>query len=445
MTARPPTGPVIEAWPFTQRPPPRVGSALNPLYISRLQGLCDTGYPARWQDLLNELRQKDTFLHSLLQTRETALLSKGWTVSDAVRPGKKKPTAKAIKRAAYCRELLSKIDGLERSLAHLVDAVYKGYSVVQIVWERRGGKFVPAALEPVHSRRFAFGADGGLYFFDEGNSDVPHPGIDFRREAPYNFIVHTPRVTGDALPREGLGRLLCWYSAFRSWAWRDWLLYAELYGKPITTLKYDRQSTQAEDETLAQRIVDELTATNRAIYPNNMDLMVEWAKSTGSAGVSPCEAILARCGSEMALAVLGQQQTTADVTGGMGARGDTRDLVRKDICSADGLSIGESITRDLIGAIYDVTWGDREELCSFGFNTQEAQDAQALLQALKLGSELGMRVPVAHAHDVIGWPVAADEEPVLGESAPAMRPLGAPGPQEPKEDEGEPETDPGGE
>ena len=47
----------------------RYGSALDLDVISRALHFADTGYPAAFHDILNELRQKVAPLHSVLQTR----------------------------------------------------------------------------------------------------------------------------------------------------------------------------------------------------------------------------------------------------------------------------------------------------------------------------------------------------------------------------------------
>lgn len=414
---RPIRGRAIPEWQASRQLQARVGSGLNPLVISRLMAQCDAGYPARWHDLLNELRQKDGYLQSVLQTRETALMAAGWNIADFLRPGEQKPSRKAVKRAARVREIVSGIRGMSRAIAHLSDATYKGYSVVEIIYGDVDGSPVPVALEPVAGRRFSFGEDGRLRFFDDGGQQWP--GWDFQAELPHKFIVHAPRVNGDVLPREGLGRVLSWYCAFRSWGWRDWLLFAELFGKPITRVEYDRSAVGTDDQYLAEEIANELTGTNRAVHPDSIKVFVEWAKSTGSGGESPCSAIIDRAGIEMALATIGQQLTTSGASGGLGGNGDVRDLVRKDILASDDVQLSETLRDQLIGTIYDFEYGDRSDLAYWTFNTAGAGNTKALLEAMSTGAGLGMKIPVSHAHDVTGWPQAAEGEPALGDTAPA--------------------------
>ena len=75
----------------------RVGSALNPRRGVQHPDHRGPGEPAQWHDLLNELRQKDGVIHSVLQTREDALLGCPWVLLPYVQTGKRKSTKRAEK------------------------------------------------------------------------------------------------------------------------------------------------------------------------------------------------------------------------------------------------------------------------------------------------------------------------------------------------------------
>ena len=165
-----------------------------------------------------------------------------------VQTGKRKPTKRAEKVAALCSEWLRQIPDLDRALAHLTDAVYKGYSVCEVTWARRG-RYLIGRAPP----------DPGAPLCLRWRAEPPRlrrraarlPGDDLIRQYPYRFVVHQPRVNGDSPAREGLGRVLVWLSCFASWSWRDWMLFAELFGKPWRILTLDREKLQDEDEAAA--------------------------------------------------------------------------------------------------------------------------------------------------------------------------------------------------
>jgi phage gp29-like protein len=398
--------------------------------------------------LLNELRQKDPFIQSLFGTREAAVLSCGWTVTAYTEEGKKKPSAKALKIASWVRKVLGQIDGFDRSLAHLLDAIYKGYAVCEVDYIRDKGSIVPKCLRPIAGRRFAFDDTHKLRWYDEGLVGGNTYGVDVFSAFPGKFVKHTPRINGDLLPREGLGRTACWYSCFRSWAWRDWMLCAELYGKPIKRVVYKKGSTTGEDEAAAVEIIQDLTANNAAVHSDALDVIIEWAKSTGSSGESPSESILRTAGAELALAVLGQQMTTGSTSGGLGGSGDTRENVRKDILEQDAKCLSETIRDQLIR--YLVMWEFGKEAVKltpwFSFITEEDSDTKSALESLDIAvNKLKMKIPASYAHEELGYPEPLGEEPVLGESETEEgeeKPVATTGPTGPTGPDGEEEEEP---
>lgn len=186
----------------------RIGSALTPRRISTIMTMADTGYVSAWHDLLNEIRQKDGALHSVLQTRETALLSKGWDLSPWKEEGSDDVSPQDEEIAGFCRGAIREIKGFERNLAHLCDAVYKAFSISEILWKKRAdGALVPHCLNAIQGRRWKVSQEQTLGLYDGAQYAPP---LEVIRDYPSRFIVHTPRVNGDQLAREGLGRCLVW-------------------------------------------------------------------------------------------------------------------------------------------------------------------------------------------------------------------------------------------
>lgn len=391
----------------------RVGSALTPRRISSILTQADQGQPAQWHDLLNELRQKDGVLHSVLQTREAALLGCAWDVVAPLPSGKRKPTRRSEKIAALCREWVNNVPNWDRGLAHLLDGNYKGFAVCEVTWRRSGRYIVPAGLHPIQGRRFAFDEQQRLRWYDDGLR--PPPGDDFLSQHPRRFLVHQPRINGDSPTREGLGRVLAWLSCFATWSWRDWMLFGELFGKPWRILTLTRNGIQSEDETAAEGIVQDATASTAILLYENMKLEVKWPDAPGGASSSPSPAVIDKAGSHMALAVLGQLGTTGDVQNGLGGKGDARERVRKDILHADDVALSSTL-RQLLAWCVEINFGPREPVPFWTFQTGDAGDTEAAARTLDTAkNKLGLRVPVAHARAVLAIPQPAPGEPCLGD------------------------------
>lgn len=428
----------------------RLGESLTPLRISSVLRMADSGQLRPLHDLLNEVRQKDGSLHSILQTREGALLSCGWAISPDVE-GLEKDTpeyADAEERADYCRQIVGKLRvqigehsfGIDRAIAHLMDAPYKGVAVLEILWSKLGVALVPTALTIVEGRRLAWSEQARLCFYDPdtyGTDAKPAssawPGVPLG-DYPSKFIVHIPRVNGDSPQREGLGRLLLWLACFRLWSVRDWLLFAELYGKPYREFIYKTDGTVDEDKLMAETMARFTTSKTAMVHSDQVEVKVSWPEATGGAQASPSPAIMQAMRDDMALATIGQLATTSSTTNGLGGSGDARDLVRQDIKHADEVQLSDTLRFQLLARIVRLKYGNTDRLPYWSFLTDDAVDVKATLEAMAIGAKLGMRIPIAHAHDVTGWPMATDEDPALDAPEPVVLPPGAPPGSPAKED-----------
>lgn len=419
----------------------RIGSALTPRRVSSILSVADQGEPAQWHDLLNELRQKDAVIHSVLQTREDALLGCPWTVQPVVAFGKRRPTRRAEKVAAFCAEWLRQIPQWDRSLAHLLDAIYKGFSVCEITWAKRGRHLVPVGLHPIQGRRWAFDDTQTLRFYDDGLR--AYPGDDVIRQYPARFLVHQPRVNGDAPTREGLGRVLVWLACFASWSWRDWMLFAELFGKPWRILTLDRSNNvQDEDEAAAEEIVQDATSSTSILLYENMKLDIRWPDAPGGASSSPSPAIIDKAAQHIALATLGQLGTTGSVQNGLGGKGDAREKVRADILHADGMGLAATL-RHLLTWMVAVNFGAAEPVPTLVFSTDDIGDTDRAAKVLDTAvNKLSLPVSQAHAYATLGIPQPSPGEALLRAAPVGPRPQATPPQGDDDASDPDPDADP---
>lgn len=406
----------------------RLGSLLTPTRVANIMRDADGGYTTGWHDLLNEVRQKSPVLQGLLGARENALTSRPWCVHPWKAQGTLDASPKDAEIAAFVQDALTRIRGLERAFSHLLDANYKAFSVCETEWQKRGdGRIVPIALHTVHGRRWAITPGQSLRLYDGGSginsADEDGPwGTDVIGENPLRFVVHAPRVNGDNLSREGLGRCLIWFEAFATWAWRDWLLFAELFGKPNRRAVYDPEFYQDATDTTIKTALDALISSGVTIHPKTLEILTEWPDG-GKSDTSPSPSIIDKAAAWQSIATLGQRATIADVTGGLGGKGDSRDLVRKDILKADNTSLSETVREYLIAPLVRLNYGDAANVPYLSWDIDEPADVLNTAKAIDLAvNRVGLKVGTRAAHEKLGIP-----EPVEGEELVA----GAPKPPAP--------------
>lgn len=411
----------------------RHGQNLNPRRIAEILAQADSGYMAAWHDLLNECRQKDGEMQSMLSTREESLIARGWSVSPVLEPGQRQAGARAKRNADFCRSALESIRDLNASLSHLQDARYKNFSACETEWTKnRKGDVVPLRLHTLQGRRWVTTTDNRIEFYDDGRVN---PARDLVGAFPWRFVVHKPRTNGDVLSREGLGRCLVWFSAFGAWSLRDWLLFAELFGKPWRLASYEGVNYDEDKEAIVREILDNMTASTYAILPQGIKLDIAWPQSPGGQTQSPNGGILQYCRAVKALVILGQQATTGDVQGGLGGKGDARHEVRMDLESADDKALSEAVRWQLLGPILWLKYGTQEIPPLFRFNTAEALDVKAWLESVKIvNKDLGLPVSRAQIYDVTGLHEPLSEEDAVG-TANAENAEGDGDPEEPSKDD----------
>lgn len=405
----------------------RLGSGLTPLRVSEILRAADCGNTPALHDALNEIRQKVAPLHSLLQTREQGLLSCGWEVV-ASETGAEKDSPEYLEaeaQAAFVRDVVKSVPvqvgeftyGFTRALGHLLDAAYKGFSVLEIDWKVEGGTVLPQRIRPISGRRFGFDEDQRLCLVDvDGRGSYRWPGLPLS-DYPHKFVVHLPRINGDEPVREGLGRLCLWLACFSLWSWRDWMLFAELYGKPWREFIYDKDTAEDDDVKMAKAMASSASSKTATAHSSAIEVKVSWPEATGGAQSSPSPAIIQRAEDDLALAIIGQKATTGSVSGGLGGNGDIRDLVRRDIIASDEAQLCETIQRQLFAPLVWAKFGTLDYLPRLTFATSEGEDLSVLLDALAKGVQMGARVPVSYLHDVAGWPTAEGDEEILGSAS----------------------------
>jgi len=96
--------------------------------------------------------ERDTEAYALFQKRKSTLIEREWEV----KAGGENP--RDLEAAEFVEKQLKRIP-FDRICENLLDAILKGYSVVEIVWQRFEGKIVPKKIVSQEQRRFVFDED----------------------------------------------------------------------------------------------------------------------------------------------------------------------------------------------------------------------------------------------------------------------------------------------
>ena len=156
----------------------------------------------------------------------------------------------------------------------ILDAVGKGYSVCEIMWDTEGKSWFPSSILWRDPRWFEFDRLDGVTLRLKGESGLPEP------LAPAKFITHIHKSKSGLPIRGGLARPVAWYYLFKNFGIKSWVQFAQVFGFPLRVGRYGSEATQDEKDVLL-RAVRSIAQDAAAIIPDSMKIEFVNTNSTG--------------------------------------------------------------------------------------------------------------------------------------------------------------------
>lgn len=349
----------------------------------------------------DDIREKDLHYGAVLQTRTLAV--SGLPVD--IQPWDDSAAAK--KAAELVQDVLRDGD-LAVLIAHLMDAVAKGYAVAEIVWETSGGTWYPRQIIPREAHWFSFDRDSGrLLRLVDGSAEG-------QEIPPYRMIVHQPLVHAGIPLLGGVARSALWAWVFKSYALRDWARFCELFGQPIRVGKY-HQGASPDDVAALKRAAFELGSDAAAVIPQEMVLeLVESGSKSASADLY--HRLIDYLDRQVSKAVLGQTLTTDGGSSGSLAQAKVHEQVRQELLQADARAMSATLMRDLVTPIVRLNLGDDAPLPSLRLLVENPEDLALLADHVVKLTQAGLPIPQGWVREKFGIPEVVDGEAVLGQT-----------------------------
>lgn len=190
---------------------------------------------------------------------------------------------------------------LNNIITQLLDAPLFGYQVMEVMWTYQQGLWLPNDV---------MGKPQEWFVFDEDNQLMLRTKDSYQgRYLPdRKFLLATHQA--DYINPYGKADLaMCfWAATFKKGGFKFWLEFVEKYGSPWLVGKHPRQAQIHEIEELLDSMEKMLGTAVVAIPDDSSISMLESASKGGSSQVF--DDFLKYCKSEIAIALLGQNQTT---------------------------------------------------------------------------------------------------------------------------------------
>ncbi len=405
------TAPTLASVRQVFSPDPSIG--LTPQALAQLLRAAEEGDAENYLALAERMEEKDLHYLSVLGTRKRAVAQLDIVVDPADEEDENDSA-----NADLVRKWLQR-DALEMEIFDILDAVGKGFSVTEIVWETSEKDWQPRELCRADQRWFEIDrVDGRTLRLREsaGAKDLP----------PYKFIIHN-HVAKSGLPiRGGLARIAAWCYLFKNYDIKDWVAFAEIYGQPLRVGKYPPNVSVKDRETLL-RAVANIGTDAAAIIPEGM--MIEFIKAEQK-GSSDLYKDLARfLDEQISKGVLGQTATTeVSAEGGSRALGDVHNEVRGDIRRSDKKQLAATLNRDLIRPFVELNRGPQKAYPRLRLMEPESFDPEKVVKVAGEAAKLGLSISKKDVLRKTGLKEADPEDPDDAIEAPAApEPFGGEG------------------
>ena len=274
-------------------------------------------------------------------------------------------------------------------ISQILDATLFGYQALEVMWESENGLLLPTAIVGKPQEWFVFDEENQLMLRtkDNRNGDlVPEK----------KFLLATQQA--DFLNPYGRADLaMCfWAATFKKGGFKFWLEFMEKYGSPWLVGKHPRQAQIHEIDELLDSM-EKMLGTAVAAIPEDSSIDLKESASKGASSQVFYD-FLRYCKSEIAIALLGQNQTTeaeanrASATAGLEVTRDIRN---------DDASLVEGVFNQLLAWICELNFSV-DTVPTFELFEQESIDK---LQAErdKLLTEMGVGFTEQYIHRAYGF------------------------------------------
>lgn len=376
---------------------------ITPSLLASVVAQANSGDYSGVAPICNSIESRDAHISSALQTRKYGILGLDYTIEPYSQD------SKDVDVADFVNECLLDIKNFDDALYDLMDAVFKGFSVAEIMWDYDGRNYITELITvPQNKITWVNSTSPRLL-----TAQQPYTGIPLEDN---KFILHIHKTRTTSLPtKQGLFQCIAWLYIFKSFAMRSWARFSELYGMPLRLGKYD---ASARDEDV-QALYNALKSLgNDAAGVISQSTMIEFIEASKSSSIDVYRVLIDTCNSEISKAVLGQTLSTEQTGNGSYAMAKVHNDVRDDIRNADCELLSGTIRNQIIKPLVEFNFGANIGLPFFKFANEAEEDMQAEANKIKTLVDAGLdTIPVKWIHDKFGIPQPESNEETLKPSS----------------------------
>lgn len=396
-----------------------VAPALDPAALAVLLRSAKSGDLQDYLTLAEEMEERDLHYRSVISTRKLSVTGLDPVIEPAHDDAKSTEIAEAVRRDILASPHFSDL------VTNALDAIGKGFSVNEIIWDTGNTPWRPARFEWRDPRWFD-------YDQETGRKLLLREGAELKELPPYKFVIHQPLLKSGLPIRGGFALPVSYYHLIKSFDVAGWAAFVEVFGYPIRIGKYGKNATKNDIDVL-KRAVKNIGRDIGAIIPDAMSIeIMDGVKPGGS--TAHFEKLAEWVDKQISKAILGQTASTEGTPGKLGNE-DAQQEVRLDIMEADAKQIEATLNRDVIFPYVFLNWGRQEQYPRLRLPVPRPEDVNGLVENVSKLVPLGFPVKRSELYAKLGLTEPGEDDEVLvGAAGPASPP-----PEETEEEE--PETE----
>ncbi len=373
-------------------------NGLTPERLAKILREADQGNMLRQAELFEEMEEKNCHLGCVLGTRKLAPCGLDWEILPA------SSSVEDKKNADEAKEFIEYIENWEDGILNIMDAVGKGWSVNEIMWEIVGKQVWCKSVKWWHQKDFTFITPEGLHVLDVPHLITDENPVYGEELLPNKFIFHRHLARSGATSRGGLLRPCTYMYLFVNYDVKDWVIFNSLYSVPMRVGKYNSASGKEEKDAL-KRALHALGVDAAAMISDSTIIELLEAKNRGDA--QAFQSLADYCERAMSKVVLGHTGSAESTAGKLGGEQEAKD-VRQDLIEYDAKALAKTIKFQLLKPWITYNKGPDVGVPKFKFRYEPQEDQEKIAKVYgTLVKDVGFGgIPVAHIHERFGIPIA---------------------------------------
>ena len=376
----------------------------NPDPILRKAGFADDTYDAI---------ESDAHVMGEIRSVRGGLLSYQLRIVDGVEGD---PQGKDKAAWDLCKQWMARPPALHMTWGdtvwNMAKAMFLGFKVHELVWERDGQHLLPARVLDRANRRFRYDIDNNLRLLTRENQ------IEGDLTEPYKFVVTRHMPSSENPYGKALFSSCFWPYTFKHGGWKFFYKFCERYGLPWPIGKYPAGTNFNEQQELLDALL-QMVEDGAAVIPDGDSVEL---KAVSHQGELAQEKLIHLCNREMSKVLTSQTLATEMKDVGSNAASQTHDERQGRVQESD---------RNMIAATFNEVfrW---ITLFNFGegvapprlefYKQKEVREERAKIW--EIAARIG-RPSIKGFHEEMNIPLATEAEDTMQLSAAQPTPVGA--------------------